>query len=39
MFDKEQEKATSKLEGKLMKQMRQASLKYEMIEDGDHIMC
>lgn len=39
MFEKEQEKATSKLEGKLMKQMRQASLKYEMIEDGDHIMC
>ena len=28
-----------KLEGKLMKQLRQASLKYRMIEDGDHIMC
>ncbi len=28
-----------KLEGKLKKQLRQASLKYKMIEDGDHIMC
>lgn len=28
-----------KLEGKLMKQLRQVSLKYRMIEDGDHIMC
>ena len=26
------------LEGKLKKQLRQASLKYKMIEDGDHIM-
>lgn len=29
----------SKLEGKLKKQLRQTSLKYKMIEDGDHIMC
>ena len=29
----------NKLEGKLMKQLRQTSLKYKMIEDGDHIMC
>lgn len=28
----------SKLEGKLMKQLRQTCLKYKMIEDGDHIM-
>lgn len=29
----------SKLEGRLKKQLRQTSLKYKMIEDGDHIMC
>lgn len=28
-----------KLEGKLMKLLRQSSLKYRMIENGDHIMC
>lgn len=32
-------KEIRKLEGKLKKQIRQMSLKYKMIEDGDHIMC
>lgn len=31
--------SVSKLQGRLKKQLRQTSLKYKMIEDGDHIMC
>ena len=30
---------SSKLEGRLKKQLRKTALKYKMIEDGDHIMC
>lgn len=38
-YDEEQVTSSSKLEGKLMKQLRKTSLRYKMIEDGDHIMC
>lgn len=31
--------SVKKLEGKLKKELRQTSLKYKMIENGDHIMC